>query len=132
MKKIPAGMLGQLASSLFSTVVETEDGHLHLSGIVPLLGEDKKPLSHNISTQTEQVLDKIGEILESCKKTWEDVIKVDILIETDGKNFWERYDLVNEVYGILMKTLKVPPARKAYGVVALPFHAMVEIQVETE
>lgn len=98
-----------------------KDGHLFISGQVPV-----DPLTGNIveggvKEQTEQVMRNIGAILEESGYQYTDIIKCTCLL-SDMKNF----ATMNEVYGRYFP--ENPPARAAFGVVELPLKAMIEIE----
>ena len=95
---------------------------VYLSGTVgqdPVTG---KLVEGGVSAQTEQTFRNLGAVLEAAKKTFSDVIKVNVFL-TDMKDF----SAMNAVYE---KQFEKPyPARTTVAVVALPLGAAVEIEL---
>ena len=95
---------------------------VYLSGTVgqdPVTG---KLVEGGVAAQTEQTFRNIGAVLEAAKKTFSDVIKVNVFL-TDMKDF----SGMNVVYE---KQFDKPyPARTTVAVVALPLGAAVEIEL---
>lgn len=97
------------------------NGHLFISGQVPIDPATGKVVEGGITEQTEQVMRNIGAILQEAGYSWDDVIKSTCLL-SDMDNF----AAMNEVYARYYPNN--PPARAAYGVVKLPLGVLVEIE----
>ncbi|MFO8087997.1 MAG: RidA family protein [Bacteroidales bacterium] len=98
-----------------------KDGHLFISGQVPVDPQTGKVVEGGVKEQTEQVMKNIGAILKEAGYQYTDIIKCTCLL-SDMKNF----AAMNEVYGRYFP--ENPPARAAFGVVELPLKAMIEIE----
>jgi 2-iminobutanoate/2-iminopropanoate deaminase len=97
------------------------NGHLFISGQVPIDPKTGKIVDGGIKEQTDQVMKNIGEILKAAGYTYDNVVKSTCLL-----NDMENFTAMNEVYAKYYPNN--PPARAAYGVVKLPLGAMVEIE----
>jgi len=104
----------------YSQAVEI-NGTLYISGQIPINPQTGTVVEADIKTQTEQVLQNIGAILETAGYTFANVVKSTCLL-SDMANF----AAMNEVYGKYYG--ENPPARAAYGVVKLPLGVLVEIE----
>ncbi len=93
---------------------------LYISGQVPIDPTTGKIVSHDISIQTEQVMQNIKAILEEAGFGFENVVKSTCLL-SDMKNF----AAMNEVYEKYY--LVDSPARAAFAVKELPLSVMIEI-----
>jgi 2-iminobutanoate/2-iminopropanoate deaminase len=81
-----------------------------------------KLVEGGVAAQTEQTFRNLEAVLEAAKKTFSDVIKVNVFL-TDMKDF----SAMNAVYE---KQFEKPyPARTTVAVVALPLGAAVEIEL---
>ena len=107
------------AIGTYSQAIATES-LLFISGQIPL---DPKTMNlvDGIENQIRQTFLKIENILKKEKLTFENVVKLTILL-VDLDNF----ELVNEVMADLFK--KPYPARAAYEVSKLPKSSLVEIE----
>ena len=107
------------AIGTYSQAIATEN-LLFISGQIPL---DPKTMNlvDGIENQIRQTFLNIENILKKEKLTFENVVKLTILL-VDLDNF----DLVNEVMADLFK--KPYPARAAYEVSKLPKNSLVEIE----
>lgn len=94
-------------------------GFVFLSGQIAL---DEAGALHmgDITTETRQVMDNIGRLLQAAGLGYEHLVKVTILLSD-----MSLYAAVNEVYGSYFN--EVPPAREAYAVKGLPRGVNVEI-----
>ena len=103
----------------YSQAIATEN-LLFISGQIPL---DPKTMNlvDGIENQIRQTFLNIENILKKEKLTFENVVKLTILL-VDLDNF----ELVNEVMADLFK--KPYPARAAYEVSKLPKNSLVEIE----
>ena len=107
------------AIGTYSQAIATES-LLFISGQIPL---DPKTMNlvDGIENQIRQTFLNIENILKKDKLTFENVVKLTILL-VDLDNF----ELVNEVMADLFK--KPYPARAAYEVSKLPKNSLVEIE----
>ena len=107
------------AIGTYSQAIATEN-LLFISGQIPL---DPKTMNlvDGIENQIRQTFLNIENILKKEKLTFENVVKLTILL-VDLDNF----ELVNEVMANLFK--KPYPARAAYEVSKLPKNSLVEIE----
>ena len=107
------------AIGTYSQAIATEN-LLFISGQIPL---DPKTMNlvDGIENQIRQTFLNIENILKREKLTFENVVKLTILL-VDLDNF----ELVNEVMADLFK--KPYPARAAYEVSKLPKNSLVEIE----
>ncbi len=83
------------------------------AGTMQLVGED-------VETQTRQVMENIGRVLEAADSDFSNVLKCSIYL-ADIEDFKK----VNEIYGEYFPTN--PPARETVAVKSLPKNALVEI-----
>lgn len=104
----------------YSQAIEM-NGHLFISGQVPIDPATGKVVDGGITEQTEQVMRNIKAILKEAGYAFEDVVKSTCLL-SDMDNF----AAMNEVYARYYPNH--PPARAAYGVVKLPLGVLVEIE----
>ena len=107
------------AIGTYSQAIATES-LLFISGQIPL---DPKTMNlvDGIENQIRQTFLNIENILKKEKLTFENVVKLTILL-VDFDNF----ELVNEVMAELFK--KPYPARAAYEVSKLPKNSLIEIE----
>jgi 2-iminobutanoate/2-iminopropanoate deaminase len=97
------------------------DGFMFISGQIPINPETGKIESLDITSQTNQVLDNIEEILKAAGLTFEDVVKTEIYV-SDLENF----TLINSLYGKRFSHL-IKPARQLMQVSRLPLDSLIEI-----
>lgn len=97
------------------------NGFLFISGQIPLNPETGQMDAVDVVTQTKQVLENIGAILNAEGLSFESVVKTTIFL-TDLVDFTR----VNEVYGSYFTS--DPPARSTVQAAALPRGAKVEIE----
>ena len=101
--------------------------HYHFSGIIPELNEEWKLISPgDITFQVEQVLEKMKNLLEKCGLSLNDVYSVTVMMSGSLAYF----STMNELYLRAFADVEIKPRRKAFAVVELPFHAMVEIEFD--
>ena len=84
----------------------------------------------DVIQETEQCLKNVQSVLQQCKSSMSDVLKVNIYC-TD----MSEYGLINEVYGKYFDKGNKPPARACVQVKQLPLGAKVEmcvVAVESE
>lgn len=120
MKKVIYTTKAPNAVGPYSQAIE-HDGHLFISGQVPIDPATGKVVEGGIKEQTEQVMKNISAILEEAGYTFDDVVKSTCLL-----NDMDNFAAMNEVYAKYYQSN--PPARAAYGVVKLPLGVMVEIE----
>jgi 2-iminobutanoate/2-iminopropanoate deaminase len=96
------------------------DGTLYVSGQIAIDPYTGKLVTHNIKSQTIQVLENIRSILKEVEMDFSNVVKVSIFL-SDIKIYGE----VNEVYGTYFTDS--PPAREAFAVAGLPMNVDVKI-----
>ncbi len=120
MKKVIFTDKAPKAVGPYSQAIEM-NGHLFISGQVPIDPATGKVVEGGITAQTEQVMRNIEAILKEAGYAFEDVIKSTCLL-SDMDNF----AAMNEVYARYYPNN--PPARAAYGVVKLPLGVLVEIE----
>jgi len=120
MKKVIHTPQAPNAVGPYSQAIE-HNGHLFISGQVPIDPATGKIVEGGIKEQTEQVMKNIGAILKEAGYSFDHVVKSTCLL-SDMDNF----GAMNEVYARYYTSN--PPARAAYGVVKLPLGVMVEIE----
>jgi 2-iminobutanoate/2-iminopropanoate deaminase len=94
-------------------------GLVFLSGQIAL-DESGGLQTDDIATETRQVMENIGRLLNAAGLGYEHLVKVTILLSD-----MTLYAAVNDVYGSYFG--EVPPAREAYAVKGLPRGVNVEI-----
>lgn len=120
MKKVIYTKSAPDAVGPYSQAIE-KNGHLFISGQIPIDPATGKVVEGGIKEQTEQVMKNIGAMLKKAGYTFDDVVKSTCLL-SDMDNF----KAMNEVYAGYYPDN--PPARAAYGVSKLPLGVMVEIE----
>jgi len=120
MKKVIYTEQAPNAVGPYSQAIE-HNGHLFISGQIPINPATGKIVEGGIKEQTEQVMKNIQAILEKAGYTFEHVVKSTCLLDN-----MDNFAAMNEVYAKYYTTN--PPARAAYGVVKLPLGVMVEIE----
>ncbi|HZK07100.1 MAG TPA: RidA family protein [Bacteroidales bacterium] len=120
MKKVIHTSQAPNAVGPYSQAIE-HNGHLFISGQIPIDPAIGKMIEGGIKEQTEQVMKNIGAILKEAGYTFDHVVKSTCLL-SDMDNF----GAMNEVYARYYTNN--PPARAAYGVVKLPLGSLVEIE----
>ena len=98
------------------------NGMLFVSGQIPLDPLTGDLVMTDISAQTTQVMDNLGEVLKAAGMDFSNVVKTSIFI-TDMNDF----AAINEVYGTYFPTNDNEPARECVQVAALPKAVNVEI-----
>jgi len=120
MKKVIYTEQAPNAVGPYSQAIE-HNGHLFISGQIPIDPAIGKIVEGGIKEQTEQVMKNIGAILKKAGYTFDHVVKSTCLLDN-----MDNFAAMNEVYAKYYTTN--PPARAAYGVVKLPLGVMVEIE----
>lgn len=95
------------------------NGTLYLSGQIALTADGALNLA-DIATETKQVMDNVGALLKAAEMSFDDLVKVTILLSDMA-----HYSAVNDVYGSYFG--EIPPAREAFAVKGLPRGVNVEI-----
>ncbi|MCK9304771.1 MAG: RidA family protein [Bacteroidales bacterium] len=98
------------------------NGFIFVSGQLPVDASTGVFVPGGVKEQAEQVLRNIGYILEEAGCSFDNVLKTTVYL-SDMKDF----AIMNEVYAHFFK--EPYPARVAFGVVALPKGALVEMDV---
>jgi len=104
----------------YSQAVEA-NGMLFVSGQIPLNPDTGTIVGDDIASQTEQVLENMGAILEEAGYSYLDVVKCTCLLNDMGN-----FKAMNEVYARYFT--RDQPARAAFGVVSLPMGVLIEIE----
>lgn len=120
MKKIISTKEAPAAIGPYSQAVEV-NGTLYISGQIPIDPATGKLIEGGIKEQTELVLKNIGAILKAAGYGYTNVVKSTCLL-ANMDNFKDMNEVYAKYYG------ENPPARAAYGVVKLPFGALIEIE----
>ncbi|PID95121.1 MAG: reactive intermediate/imine deaminase [Bacteroidetes bacterium] len=119
MKKIIHTTNAPKAVGPYSQAV-AQNGMLFVSGQIPV-NPSTGTIPEGIKEQTTQVLENMKAIIEEAGYTMKNIVKCTCLLD-DMNNFKE----MNEVYATYFPY--EPPARAAFGVVALPLGVKVEIE----
>jgi 2-iminobutanoate/2-iminopropanoate deaminase len=104
----------------YSQAVEA-GGLLFVSGQIGLDPATGQLVDGGVAAQAERVLDNLGAVLEAAGLGFEDLVKCTVLLADMGD-----FKTVNEIYA--KRFSADPPARAAFGVVALPLGALIEIE----
>ncbi len=99
------------------------NGLVFLSGQIGIDPKTGALAEDDIGIQTLRVMDNIDAVLEKAGSSWRQVVKVTIFL-TDLAH-WAKVNIIYTDY----IDRKNPPARSAVQVAALPFNAMIEIEV---
>jgi len=120
MKKVINTENAPKAVGPYSQAIE-KNGHLFISGQIPIDPTTGKIVEGGIKEQTEQVMKNIEAVLLEAGYTFGDVVKSTCLLDN-----MDNFVAMNEVYAKYYPNN--PPARAAYGVVKLPLGVMVEVE----
>ncbi len=120
MKKVIHTENAPKAVGPYSQAIE-KNGHLFISGQIPINPATGKIVEGGIKEQTLQVMKNIEAVLLEAGYTFGDVVKSTCLLDN-----MDNFIAMNEVYAKYYPNN--PPARAAYGVVKLPLGVMVEIE----
>ncbi len=96
------------------------NGVVYCSGQIPLNPETMEIVGNDATTQTEQVMKNLSEVLKDAGSDFSKVMKCSIFLDDMG-DFGE----VNKVYGSYFEA--DPPARETVAVQTLPKEVLVEI-----
>ncbi len=105
----------------YSQAIQTDNGFLYISGQTPIDPKTGKLVEGGIVEQTKQVFENIKAILEEAGYSFDDVVKMNCLLQT-----MDDFAAMNEIYAEYYT--KNYPARAAYAVVKLPLGCLVEIE----
>lgn len=97
-------------------------GLLFTSGQIAIDPKTNEFIGGDISTQTKQVMENLGEILNKACTSFDKVVKTTVFITN-----MDDFGVVNEIYGEYFKEHK--PARSCVAVKNLPKDALIEIEV---
>lgn len=97
-------------------------GLLFTSGQIAIDPKTNEFIGGDISAQTKQVMENLGEILSKACTSFDKVVKTTVFI-TNMADF----GIVNKIYGEYFKEHK--PARSCVAVKNLPKDALIEIEV---
>ncbi|SDJ50430.1 RidA family protein [Salimicrobium halophilum] len=104
----------------YSQAVDTGD-LIFISGQIGLDPETQKFVSDNVEDQTDQVMKNIGAILEEAGKTYSDIVKIGIFLDS-----MDDFQTVNDIYASFLT--EPYPARAAIEAAKLPKGAKVEME----
>lgn len=121
MKKIISTSKAPAAVGPYSQATES-NGLVFVSGQLPVDAATGAFVPGGVREQAAQVLKNIGYILQEAGCSYDNVLKTTVYL-ADMKDF----AVMNEVYAGFFK--EPYPARVAFGVVALPKGALVEMDV---
>ncbi len=121
MKKFISTSKAPAAVGPYSQATEY-NGLIFVSGQLPVDASTGMFVEGGVKEQAVQVLKNIGYILQEAGCTFDNVLKTTVYL-SDMKDF----TVMNEVYATFFK--EPYPARVAFGVVALPKGALVEMDV---
>ncbi len=97
------------------------NGFLFCSGQIPLIPETMELIEHDITKQTQQVLQNLEAVLQEASSSKNEVVKTTIFL-ADFNDF----TIVNEIYGQFFGEHK--PARATVEVSRLPKDVLIEIE----
>ena len=118
-KKIVATNSAPAAIGPYSQAVIHND-IVYCSGQIALDPTTMEIVGEDAKTQTQQVMENLGEVLSAAGSDFSKVIKCSVFL-----NSMDDCDVVNEIYGIFFT--ENPPARETVAVQPLPKHVFVEI-----
>ena len=118
-KKIVATNSAPAAIGPYSQAVIHND-IVYCSGQIALDPTTMEIVGEDAKTQTQQVMENLGEVLSAAGSDFSKVIKCSVFL-----NSMDDFDVVNEIYGIFFT--ENPPARETVAVQTLPKHVFVEI-----
>ena len=98
------------------------NGHVFISGQLPIDSATGETAEGGIKGQTEQIFKNIAAILKEADMTLDNVVKTTVFL-TDMGDFTD----MNEVYA--KQFSGTFPSRSAFAVKALPKNAQIEIEV---
>ena len=120
MKKIISTPNAPAAIGPYSQAVE-KNGHLYISGALPVNPAAGKIESNDVTEQTEQCFKNIKAILDEAGYSFNDVVKHTVFL-SDIANFAAMNEVYKKIYA------SDCPARSAFAVKDLPMGALVEIE----
>lgn len=104
----------------YSQAVDAGD-LIFISGQIGLDPETQQFVSDNVEEQTDQVMKNIGAILEEAGKTYSDIVKIGIFLDS-----MDDFQTVNDIYASFLT--EPYPARAAIEAAKLPKGAKVEME----
>lgn len=119
MKKIVATQNAPAAIGPYSQAI-IHNELVYCSGQIPLNPETMQIVGDNATTQAQQVMKNLAEVLKEAGSDFSKVIKCSIFLDDMGD-----FGSVNEVYGSYFT--EEPPARETVAVQTLPKEVLVEI-----
>lgn len=119
MKKIIMSPMAPKAVGPYSQAVENSGVTLYISGQLPI-DAATGTVAEGIEEQTRQSLTNLGHILSEGGYTFDDVVKVTVLLDSIAD-----FVAMNGVYAEFFKNQM--PARVCYEVAKLPMNVKVEI-----
>lgn len=105
----------------YSQAIQTDNGFLYISGQTPIDPKTGKLVEGGILEQTKQVFENIKAILEEAGYSFNDVVKMNCLLDS-----MDDFASMNSIYS--QYYTDILPARAAYAVEKLPLGCMVEIE----
>lgn len=105
----------------YSQAIQTDNGFLYISGQTPIDPITNKVVEGGIIEQTKQAFENIKAILEEAGYTFNDVVKMNCLLDT-----MDDFAAMNGVYS--QYYTDILPARAAFAVKRLPLGCLVEIE----
>ncbi len=100
----------------------TFDDTIYVSGQVAINPQTKQLVLTDIASETKQIMENIGAILNEAGYEYKDIVKTTIFLRN-----MEDFKIMNEIYGIFFTGNF--PARETVSVVGLPLNVNVEISV---
>ncbi len=114
--RTPVYPAGNKPIAPYSPGIKLSNGMLFVSGQIPYVkGAIPDEAKNDVSAQTKIVMENLRSVLKEAGYDFDDVVRATVFI-TDMKN----YGAFNKVYGTYWGEGKVPPARAAVEVGALP------------
>lgn len=114
--RTPVYPAGNKPIAPYSPGIKLSNGMLFVSGQIPYVkGAIPDEAKNDVSAQTKIVMENLRSVLKEAGYDFDDVVRATVFM-TDMKN----YGAFNKVYGTYWGEGKVPPARAAVEVGALP------------
>ncbi len=107
----------------YSQAIAVQGPFIYTSGQIALDPVTGTMVGDDISTQTTQVLENLGAVLEAGGTSLKSVVKTTVFL-SDMNHF----AAMNEVYAQFFKDVDPPPARSCIEVSRLPKNALVEVE----
>ncbi len=114
--RTPVYPAGNKPIAPYSPGIKLSNGMLFVSGQIPYVkGAIPDEAKNDVSAQTKIVMENLRSVLKEAGYDFDDVVRATVFM-TDMKN----YGAFNKIYGTYWGEGKVPPARAAVEVGALP------------